>query len=343
MKKIVLFFAIIFNNIILAQDDFQTIFSDGNRPLKKNIYLQLSDDQDNTVSIPVSIIKGKRPGAVFTIVAGVHGYEYPPIIAAQELIQELNPSKLVGTIVIIPIANPSAFFSRTPFLNPIDKLNLNRTFPGSKTGSITERTAHMLTTDIISVSDVFLDIHGGDANEDLNPFVCYYNNEEYIEKTKMAKMLAEASGFKHIVSYPYTLKKDQPAKYAFKQAVQDGKTALSIECGKLGNLQEEAVVSIKKAVYNMLGVMKMYDNASKSKIDFVNITGQVYIKSEYKGVFVSDYKAGDSVNEEDVVGHIKDVFGKTITELRAPKSGIILYKIGTPPVNTSETVMCIGY
>ena len=66
------------------------------------------------------------------------------------------------------------------------------------------------------------------------------------EQTALAKKLSEESGFDLVVSYSYKLNNSDPTKYGFKQAVQDGKTALSIESGKLGFVQEENVSLIKK-------------------------------------------------------------------------------------------------
>lgn len=220
---------------------------------------------------------------------------------------------------------------------------MNRAFPGKKEGSITEKIAYFIANNIIPKSDIFLDIHGGDANEDLLPFVCYYNHERKATQTQLAKKLAEGSGFKYVVKYPYKLQDDAPAKYAFKQAVQDGKTALSIECGKLGNVQADAVALIKEGVYNMLNELKMYQYPTAPKPEFVELNQQVYIKSKEKGIFYSDYKAGDMVEKGTIVGHTTNEFGKISVEFKAPHSGVILYKIGTPPVNENETVMCIGY
>jgi predicted deacylase len=77
---------------------------------------------------------------------------------------------LKGTLIVVPIANVGSFYKRTPFVNPSDHKNLNNAFPGSETGTITEQIANYITKQIIPQSDVFLDIHGGDANEDLLPF-----------------------------------------------------------------------------------------------------------------------------------------------------------------------------
>lgn len=343
LRKTVVTILMLFSiHSVISQNRFQEIFYNNTRPLKENIRIDVKDEQGNQGHLPIAIVKGKTDGPVFTIVAGVHGFEYPPIVATQELMQEIKTEELSGTVIFIPIANIASFFTRTPFVNPQDNRNLNGAFPGSSSGTITEKLAHIITENIMPVSDVFLDIHGGDANEDLIPFVCYYDNKNKPEQTQRAKELSETSGFEYVVSYPYTIADDEPAKYTFKQAVQDGKTALSIECGKLGNVQEEAVILIKKGVYNMLKEMEMYARGTGSNPKLTKLNHQTYIKSTEKGIFYSTYQAGDSVKEGDIVGYTTDEFGTIITEYEAPKTGIILYKLSTPPINVGDTVMCIS-
>jgi len=171
---------------------------------------------------------------------------------------------------------------------------------------------------------VFLAIHGGDANEDLIPFVCYYDNKNKPEQTQLTKELSETSGFEYVVSYPYTLTDKDPAKYAFRQAVQDGKIALSIESGKLGNMQEGAVSLIKIGVYNMLSTMKMYYKKTESNLNLKKLNHQAYIKSKTSAIFYSNYNAGDSIKKGDIVGYTTDEFGNKIEEYKAIESGIIL-------------------
>lgn len=329
-------------NCISSQNLFNTSFNTSTRSTKENIVIDFTDDYGNKGNLPITIMKGKTDGPVFTIVAGVHGYEYPPIIAAQTLLKEIDLDMLKGTLIVIPIANTASFFTRTPFINPQDKKNLNRAFPGRSDGSITEQIAHFITVNIIPKSDIFLDVHGGDACEDLIPFVCYYNNSKRPDQTALAKKLSEQSGFEYVVSYPYTITDAEPAKYTFKQAVQDGKTALSIECGKLGNVQDENVNLIKKGVYNMLATLGMYSNGSGPHPNVIYQNNQTYVKSNTKGIFYSDFKAGDQVKKNDVIGYTTDEFGSVLEEYRAPKDGLILYKLATPPINVDDTVMCIS-
>lgn len=329
------------NSALHAQKDF---ISRENIPSANRLdtLLKITDTKNEAI-LPVSVIKGKNKGPVFTIVGGIHGFEYPPVIALQEILAELNPDELSGTLIIIPIANTSAFYGRTVFLNPQDTKNLNRVFPGNKNGTVTERIANYISEKIIPRSDVFLDIHGGDASEDLLPFVCYYDKKDSPRQNQLAGRLTRAAGFTYNVVYPYNIGPEEPAQYAFKHATQQGVTALSIEAGKLGTVQEDAVQLIKTGVYNMLDEMKMYRYPGANKTEEqVWLTRQDYIKSPATGIFYSDLRSGDRISEGQLLGYITDEFGTKLTDITSPGNGIILYKIGTPPVNTGETLFCIG-
>ncbi|WP_010522785.1 succinylglutamate desuccinylase/aspartoacylase family protein [Aquimarina agarivorans] len=330
------------SQVSIAQSEFQKAIASNLKPSRVNLNIKFADSMGNTSNLPIAVLKGKSDGPIFTIVAGIHGFEYPPIVATQALLSEINIEQLHGTLIVIPIANTASFYNRSPFVNPQDDKNLNNAFPGKKNGSITEQIAHFITTEIIAATDVFLDVHGGDACEDLIPFVCYYNNIQKKEKTALARKLSEKSGFELIVSYPYTISNTDPAKYAFKQAVQHGKTALSIECGKLGNVQQENVALIKSGVYNMLATLNMYAEGNGPHKNIIRSNSQSYIKSKAKGIFYSTHKAGDAVKKDEIVGYTTDEFGKIIEEYKAPTNGLILYKLATPPINISDTVMCIG-
>lgn len=326
----------------VGQNPVETSLNENQPGSVTHTKVRFKDLQQNEGFIPLTLVKGYSEGPVFTIVAGVHGYEYPPIMATQRIIQELDPKQLKGDLIIIPIANTASFYTRTPYMNPQDQKNLNNAFPGSYKGSITEQIAQFITLNIIPLTDVFLDVHGGDSPEDLIPFVCYYNNTNKPEQTQLAKRLSEESGFQYVVSYPYTISDTDPAKYAFKQAVQDGKTGVSIECGKLGNVQPENVDMITHGIYNMLASMGMYPKASEPHPDIIYRNNQIYIRSQAQGIFYSELKAGDPVKKDQIVGYTTDEFGRKLEEYKAPLDGIILYKLSTPPINIDDTVMCIS-
>lgn len=326
-----------------------------NQTLKENVNLgspvvidkifKVSTIDDVSVDVPVTFINGAEKGPTFTIIAGIHGMEYPTILSLLEIKKEIDPSKLKGNLIIIPIVNVEPFYKRTPFVNPLDNLNLNRVFPGSATGTISEVMADWMTKEVFGVTDVLLDMHGGDVGEDLIPFMCYYDNKEFKEQTALALRLSEISGFDTVVSYPYILPAEKPAMYAFKQAVRLGIASLSIEIGRLGNWNKEEVSMTKDAIYRMMKELDMYENKNVKPVESAKIyyNRQAYVSVPVQGIFYSDVKAGDKVTKNQQIGYIADIFGNEVQKITAPESGTVLYKVGTPPVNKGETLFCIGY
>ena len=334
---------LVISHLSFAQSKFDSLFKDPKRLTTHKLKLEFSDTLGNNTSLPLLIIKGKNKGKVFTILAGVHGAEYAPIIATQELIKELNPNELVGTIIILPITNIGSFYTKTPYINPLDNKNINRIFPGKKDGTVSEKIVNFISSEIIPISDVFLDVHSGDASEDLLPFVCYYDNKKFSKQTKITRELCEYSGFENVVSYSYTIKEDEPAQYAFKQACQAGKIAFSFESGKLGYLQPEAVKRIKRGFYRIFNKLEMYNSKEVlGQMQFQRLDRQIYIDSPAKGIFYSKFKAGSKVVKDEIIGYITDEFGKIIKKIVSPKTGVILYMKGTPPAKTGSRLFCIS-
>ena len=338
---LVLFFLLCYG--LSAQNPFDRFYTNPAKGVKHQMNLNFTDSFNHQTTLPVVIIKGREPGKVFTILSGVHGAELAPIIATQKLLQQIEPSQLRGTLIILPITNVGAFYGYTPYINPIDKRNINRAFPGREDGTVSEKIAHFISTKIIPVSDVLLDAHSGDLNEDLLPFVCYYENKSHPNKTKKAKELSEYSGFENVISYPYTLANDQPAKFAFKQACQAGKVALSFESGKLGYIQNKAVDRILRGYQRILDKLDMYDYQDPlGDTPYKILKSPIYIDAKVQGIFYTDYKAGDKVIKGVRLGNITNSFGTTLQEVVAPVSGIILYMKGVPPTNVDDTLFSIS-
>ena len=344
MKKICILILFLFlNDHLTAQHAFDSLYNDATRMVKHQMTLNFLDSFNHQTTLPISIIKGKEQGKVFTVLAGVHGAELAPIIATQKLIQQIDPSQLKGTLIILPITNIGAFYGYTPFINPIDKRNINRAFPGRKDGTVSEKIAHFISTKIIPISTVFLDAHSGDANEDLLPFVCYYENKSHPKQTQTAKELSEYSGFENVISYPYTLSDDQPAKFAFKQASQAGKIALSFESGKLGYIQKKAVDRILRGYYRIMDKLEMYTYQDPlGDTPYQILKSPIYIDAEVQGIFYTELKAGDRIKKGDRLGYITNPFGTIIQEIFAPISGIIIYMKGVPPTNIDDTLFSIS-
>ena len=122
---------------------------------------------------PVTVCEGHGRGPVVALIAGVHGSEFSPILALSRFPRRVTAAGLGGTLVMVHAANPPAFFGRTVYTGPVDGKNLNRSFPGKADGTLTERIAHALVAQVVAPADIVVDIHSGDANEDLTPWVGY--------------------------------------------------------------------------------------------------------------------------------------------------------------------------
>jgi len=115
-----------------------------------------------------------------------------------------------------------------------------------------------------------------------------------------------------------------------------------VDFNKLGNVTKEDVNLIKKSVYNMLATMDMYPGRTGAHPNIVYRNSQTYITSNVQGIFYSKYKAGDTVQKGNIIGYTTDEFGILLEQYKAPKSGIVLYNLATPPINVNTTVMCIS-
>src|SRR5258706_961082 len=86
--------------------------------------------------IPITLFNGKKPGPVLALVAGNHGYEYPPILALQQLRSRVNAKKLAGAGIMVHVANMPSFLGRTVYFSPLDQKKLNRVYPGQTDGTV---------------------------------------------------------------------------------------------------------------------------------------------------------------------------------------------------------------
>jgi predicted deacylase len=306
---------------------------------KSSFTIPVKSNGGDSTFIPVTILHGKEKGPVLGLIAGIHGYEYPPIMALQKLPTRVNPLEVRGTIILVHIANVRAFLGRSVFYNPADGKNLNRSFPGSKDGTITECLAYTLSNEIISRCDFLVDIHAGDASEDLHPYVGYY---EYRSQTAKAKQMAEALDFPWITISENIPKPGQPTVYCSAQSVSRDIPTVAIEYGKLGQVKAEEAEFINDRLLNMMCSIGIVSGSPKrSSAPFV-IKKRISISSEHTGIFYTNFKSTDPVKKGLKLGIITDLFGNILQEVICPIDGFIIYLSVTPPINKGESLFSIA-
>ena len=296
---------------------------------------------DSGTEIPFSVLHGRTPGPVLALIAGTHGMEYVPIVALQRLRASIDPADLGGTIVMVHVANMPSFLSRTIYYSPADGKNLNRVFPGKAEGTLSERIADTITREVIARATHVVDIHCGDGNESLRPYV-YWITSGAPEVADAGRRLALASGFDHIVIDRGRPTDPAQSVYLSNTAILRGKPALTVESGSLAATDEDSIARVERAVAGWLRELGMRANGPPPVAAPVWIDRSEVLTSAATGIFYPTVERGHSVSAGTVVGRITDFHGKVLQEVKAPFAGIVLYVLGTPPISKGEPVAFIG-
>jgi N-alpha-acetyl-L-2,4-diaminobutyrate deacetylase len=306
-------------------------------------FLKLPYSRDDSawgsIMIPISVIKnGDGPTALLT--GANHGDEYEGPIALQELAVTLSARDVSGRVIIVPAFNFPAFRAGTR-TSPIDKGNMNRSFPGRPDGTPTEKIADYFQRTLLPLADFAVDFHSGGKTLDFVPFAAAHILED---KTLEAACFAAMDAF----NAPYSvqlLEIDNVGMY--DTAVEDmGKVLVSTELGGGGSSTAKSNAIAKKGLRNVLihfGILR-----GKMQIDpTVRLDmpdGDCFVFSEVDGMHESVVDLGDRVQKGDVVARVwpTDRSGVAPTEYRAKRSGILISRHFPGLIKSGDCAAVVG-
>ncbi len=297
----------------------------------------VSLDLGETVAeLPLVLVNGATGGRRVGITAGIHGAEYVSIAALRRVVLELDPAGLSGSIVAVLTANPPAFAARSIYVNPLDRKNLNRVFPGDPAGSASERLAAWLEANVIAPSELFIDMHCGDMNEALVPF-------SGIELTgdpavdALSRSVADAYGLDYLVIGPL-------AGSTTTAAATRGIAAVLGEVGGRGQ-HPEADVSLHAAglrrALAAAGLIAAPSDGPPARSSTL-LTQEAWLRSDVSGYWQPRVEVGEAVEAGQPLGTVSDAFGTILRSVEAPIRGIVLFLVTSLAMNEGDPLLAIG-
>ena len=279
--------------------------------------------------VPIVVIKGVQDGPVLGITAALHGNELNGISNIFKLIDEVDPLKLKGSLVLVPISNvPGYLMNQRQFSDNVD---LNRIMPGKSTGSASDLYAHFFTQKIISKFNYLLDLHTASHGR---------VNSLYIR----ADIESEETRTLAYLQNPQIIVKKYDEQGTLRSwANGQGIHSITIEIGNPNAFQEKLVCETHEGILNTLKHLEMIEGEVEDLITDATVCDESYwIYSKRGGIIKVLPALADKVKKDEIIAKVFDVFGQVKEEVRADRSGIVIGKNVRPNCDAGTRVLHLG-
>lgn len=301
----------------------------GNRVVRSTTVVSKLVDQ-SSVQIPVVEIAGRDRGPSLLVVGGVHGDEPVGARAVLALADELSGEDIRGSFIGVPIVNTPAFIARKRG-NPIEDwyYDMNRIFPGSPTGSITQRIAHTLVTELLPRADLMLNIHSGGQNL-VNPHRVILPSVRH-ENVRLGQSLGE--------DWTLLTVSEEIRSSLAASAEELGIPSLTIEIGGISSRfpddWDRDWRDVVKLVRNVMQVYGMLEGVPSLAREFSVVSARDFRSSHGGLLFLRDgFSLMAEVKEQQELMEIVDFLGNTVEQVRAPYDGTIVGMPAQPMVSS---------
>ncbi|MDY7100097.1 MAG: succinylglutamate desuccinylase/aspartoacylase family protein [Actinomycetota bacterium] len=272
---------------------------------------------------PIAVIaRGDGPTVLLT--AGNHGDEFEGPVALRRLVAELDASDVSGRVIVVPALNQAALKVGRRH-SPIDNANMNRSFPGNPTGSITERLAHFVCVELVRRADIVVDLHSGGTSMTFEPFVATHDltDRHRFEET-----------YDYLTSFgaPLAVIMREPDPIGMLDTVVEelGKVFLTTEIGGGRTVSSRTVEIAHRGVVNTLRHAGVLDGEPDVPAPprLVRMTDDGTCMAPVAGLFEPLVDGGEEVTAGTVVGRIHDLddLARPPHELRAEISGLVIMR-----------------
>ena len=296
---------------------------------------------DAGYDIPVAVVHGSAPGPVLAVVSGAHGTEYASIVAVQDLIKKVKAAEISGTLILVPLVNVPSFEKITPHVNPTDNKSMNRFYPGSASGTQTDRASLAMTKEVVEKCDHLIDLHGGDLDENLRPY-SYWTVTGNQKQDDFSKGMVLAFGLDHIIVSRDRPKDPNASRFLENTASTRGKPSFTAEAGRSGPVEAKDVDVLVRGVQNVMAYLKMTKQAVRPVQNPVWVEPIVTVAAERDGVFRPAVDRDARIAKGAKIGTVTDYLGRTVQEITAPEAGIMMFVRAVPSLKKGDTIASIG-
>ena len=285
----------------------------------------------NKLKIPIIVERSKLDGPTVLFTACLHGDEINGTeIVRQLIIQKINKPKR-GTIICIPIINIFGFINKTREFP--DGRDLNRVFPGSKTGSLASRFAYYILKDIIPHVDYAIDFHAGGASRFNAPQI------RIVPENPELKKLSD------VFNAPFTLYSKNISGSFRNSCDRLGVKMLLFEGGKSLDINEEVTNDAIEGTKRFLDHLDMLNPRKKANIKSkkpIYIEKSNWVRAKYSGMFHGMVKIGSFIKKGELIATISDPYGKVEHKMKAPHDGYVINVNDAPIVYQGDAIFHIS-
>ncbi len=280
------------------------------------------------IDTPIYVYRAPEDGPVLALTAGMHGDEINGMEIVRRIIAGGYHKVLRGTTVCMPIINVYGFLNYSREVP--DGKDVNRSFPGSKTGSLASRVAYHMTHDVIPFIDAGVDFHTGGAMRTNYPQVrCMMQEPRNVE-------LANA------FHAPFTI--DSPFRpHSLRQtAAKKGKNIIVYEGGESLRMDDHAIEEGIQGTLRLMRYLNMIDAAPQPKETNRIVWSSAWIRARTAGLFHPVIKAGQLIHKNQHIGSITDPFGEFTEAVKSQVTGYVVGLNNNPVVNAGDALLHVG-
>ena len=292
------------------------------------------------LKVPVEVVRGTEPGPAVWLTAAIHGDELNGVEVIRRVLAKVTPEVLRGTLIAVPIVNVFGFNARSRYLP--DRRDLNRSFPGSATGSLASQLAHLLMTEVVSHADVGIDLHTGSDHR--------FNWPQIRADLGDPGTLRLAEAFAAPVTM-FSAVRDGSLRGA---ATALGKPVLLYEAGEPLRFDGESLEVGARGVLNVLRALDMLPPAPPAAAGVeagalsdpapatLRVDSSKWVRAKRGGIFRPTANLGARVEKGGKLGVIADAFGRNRSAVKAPFDGVVIARANNPLVHRGDGVVHLG-